>query len=217
MKAYQFLVTLNHVKPQVWRRFVVPATHDFYDLHSVIQTSVGWTNSHLFNFLVEDSTNNKTIELVADNETVAENFGMVQHYMKNPPEAGTYEERRYQRIIRNQLLLARDVDLTQYVNEVPEFSYMYDFGDSWDHEVVCEKVIDDYDFDYPQVLEGKGTCPPEDVGGPPGYDEFKRVIKDKEDPEHASMKSWAKSQGYKKFNLAKVNSTLKDEWDIVCE
>jgi hypothetical protein len=213
MKGYQFLVTLNYVKPTVWRRFVMPVTHDFYDLHSVIQTSVGWTNSHLFNFLIEDSTNNKTIELVAIEESVTENFAMAQHYMKNPPEKGTYADKMYQRLIRKQLLLARDVDLNQYVNESPEFRYMYDFGDGWEHEVILEKVVDDYEYDYPQVLEGKGTCPPEDVGGPPGYDEFKSVIKDKEDPDHTHMKAWAKSQGYKKFNLSKVNAYLKEEWE----
>ncbi|HSO57757.1 MAG TPA: plasmid pRiA4b ORF-3 family protein [Paenisporosarcina sp.] len=217
MKAYQFLITLNYVEPKVWRRFVVPATLDFYDLHSAIQTSVGWTNSHLFNFLIENSTTDKTLELVADEETVEENFDMVQHYMKNPPEEGTYEDKMYQRMIRKQLLLARDVDLNQHVNESPEFTYLYDFGDGWEHTVEFEKMVDDYEYDYPQLLEGKGTCPPEDVGGPPGYDEFKRVIKDKDDPDHTYMKKWAKSQGYKKFNLAKVNLKLKDEWVIICE
>ena len=212
MKGYQFLVTLNYVKPKVWRRIVVPVTLDFYDLHSVIQTSTGWTNSHLFNFSIEDSTNNKTIELVGDEESVIENFGMAQHYMKNPPEKGSFADEMYQRFIRVQLLLARDVDLTQYVIDSPEFRYMYDFGDGWEHEVIMEKVVEDYEYDYPQVLEGKGTCPPEDVGGPPGYDEFKRVMKDKEDPEHSHMKEWAKEQGYKKFNLSKVNEYLKEEW-----
>jgi hypothetical protein len=31
------------------------------------------------------------------------------------------------------------------------------------------------------------------------------------------MKSWAKSQGYQKFNLSKVNEHLKEEWEIICE
>lgn len=212
MKAYQFLVTLNGVKPKVWRRFIVPATLDFYDLHSVIQTSVGWTNSHLFNFSINDTQNNKTIELVGDEESVNENFAMAQHYMKNLPEKGSFADEMYQRFIRTQLLLARDVDLNQYVNDYANFRYLYDFGDGWDHEVVMEQIVEDYEFDYPQVIEGKGTCPPEDVGGPPGYDEFKRVMKDKANPDHDYMKAWATSQGYQKFNLAKVNAFLKEEW-----
>lgn len=212
MKAYQFLVTLNGVKPKVWRRFIVPATFDFYDLHSVIQTSVGWTNSHLFNFSINDTQNNKTIELVGDEESVNENFAMAQHYMKNLPEKGSFADEMYQRFIRTQLLLARDVDLNQYVNDTAKFRYLYDFGDGWDHEVVMEEVVEDYELEYPQVVEGKGTCPPEDVGGPPGYDEFKRVMKDKTNPDHDHMKAWATSQGYQKFNLAKVNGFLKDEW-----
>jgi len=212
MKAYQFLVTLNHVKPQVWRRILVPATLDFYDLHSIIQTSIGWTDSHLFIFSLEDKNNNKTIELVGDEESVEENFVLAQHYMKNPPEKGTFDDEMYQKFIRIQLLLAREVHLDDYVRNYPEFRYMYDFGDGWEHEVLMEKIVEDYENDSPEVLEGKGTCPPEDVGGPPGYDEFKRVMKDKEDPEHDHMKRWAKSQGYRKFNLAKVNAELKEQW-----
>ena len=212
MKAYQFLVTLNHVKPKVWRRLVIPSTLDFYDLHSIIQTSVGWTDSHLFNFSIEDPKNNITIEMVGDEESVLENFGMAQHYMKNPPEKDTFEYSMYQRFIRRQLLLARDVHLDEYVRDFSEFRYTYDFGDGWEHKVVMEKILEDYEFDYPEVLEGKGTCPPEDVGGPPGYDHFKQIMKDKEDPEHDAMKSWAKSQGYRKFNLDKVNADLKEEW-----
>jgi hypothetical protein len=212
MKAYQFLVTLNHVKPTVWRRFILPATLDFYDLHSVIQTAVGWTDSHLFNFSIEDAANNKTIVLVGDEDSVQENFAMAQHYMKHPPEKGTFADEMYQRFIRTQLLLARDVHLDEYEGNFPEFRYIYDFGEGWEHEVILEKVVEDYANDYPEVLEGKGTCPPEDVGGPPGYDHFKQVMKDKEDPEHQHMKAWAKDQGYQKFHLVKVNATLQEEW-----
>lgn len=212
MKAYQFLVTLNHVKPKVWRRLIVPSTLDFYDLHSIIQTSVGWTDSHLFNFLIEDTHNNKTIEMVGDEESVQENFGMAQYYMKNPPEKNTMADKMYQRFIRKQLLLARDVHLDEYITNFPKFHYTYDFGDGWEHEVVMEKLLEDYVFDFPEVLDGKGTCPPEDVGGPPGYEHFKLVMKNKEDPDHAHMKAWAESQGYSKFKLDEVNADLRDEW-----
>ena len=212
MKAYQFLVTLNHVKPKVWRRLIVPSTLDFYDLHSIIQTSVGWTDSHLFKFSIEDTHNNKTIEMVGDEESVQENFGMAQYYMKNPPEKNTMADKMYQQFIRKQLLLARDVHLDEYICSFPKLHYTYDFGDGWEHEIVMEKSLEDYAFDFPEVLDGKGTCPPEDVGGPPGYEHFKLVMKDKEDPDHAHMKAWAERQGYRKFKLAKVNADLQDEW-----
>lgn len=214
MGAYQFLVTLKDVTPKVWRRIAVPATLDFYDLHSIIQTSVGWTDSHLFNFSIVDPINDKMIEMVGDEESVQENFAMAQYYMKNPPKKDKMAIDLYQRFIRTQVLLARDVYLDVYVNVFTEFLYKYDFGDGWVHDVVMERVIEDYEDDFPKVLEGTGTCPPEDIGGPTGFDHFKLVMKDKEDPEHAHIKAWAKSQGYRKFNLARVNADLKEEWCI---
>jgi hypothetical protein len=212
MKGLQFLVTLNHVKPQVWRQIILPSELDFYDLHSVIQTAMGWTDSHLFAFYLEDTKSNKTIQLVGDEESVQEHFARAKVYMKSPPEKGTYEEGMYQRFIRTQLLLARDVKLDAYDEKNLELRYTYDFGDGWDHHVKLKKVLEDYEFDYPILLDGKGDCPPEDVGGPPGYDEFKRVMKDKNDPEHSHMKAWAKSQGFKKFKIDSINEDLQDEW-----
>ena len=212
MKAYQLLVTLKHVKPKVWRRFIIPASFDFYDLHSVIQTAMGWTDSHLFNFTIEDDLNGKIIQLVGDEESVQENFAMAQHYMKEPPEKGTFAEEMYQQFIRTQVKLARDVPLNENAAAIPEFRYIYDFGDGWEHEVVMEEIVADYRHDYPEVLEGRGTCPPEDVGGPPGYDYFKSVMKDEAHPEHDHMKAWAEGQGYKVFRKVNVNKVLKEEW-----
>ena len=111
MKAYQFLVTLEHVKPEVWRQILIPSDLDFYDLHSVIQTSMGWTDSHLFAFFLEDLEANKTLQLVGDDETVEDHFTRAKLFMQNPPEPDSYEYNMYQRFIRNQLLLARDVNL----------------------------------------------------------------------------------------------------------
>jgi Plasmid pRiA4b ORF-3-like protein len=53
------------------------------------------------------------------------------------------------------------------------FVYEYDFGDSWTHEVVVEDVTwAPYVLKHGVCLDGDGACPPEDVGGPGGYEEF---------------------------------------------
>ena len=55
--------------------------------------------------------------------------------------------------------------------------YLYDFGDSWRHEVVLEKIVPvDAPPPNPVCLDGKRRCPPEDVGGVSGYQEFLEVI-----------------------------------------
>lgn len=49
------------------------------------------------------------------------------------------------------------------------FIYEYDFGDSWEHEVVVEKVLPpDAAFKHPVCLGGANAAPPEDCGGTPG-------------------------------------------------
>lgn len=50
MKMLQFKISLAHIKPPVWRRFLVPSTLTFADLHAVIQRVMGWTDSHLHEF-----------------------------------------------------------------------------------------------------------------------------------------------------------------------
>ncbi|CAE6872135.1 hypothetical protein R69746_08505 [Paraburkholderia aspalathi] len=45
---------LREIKPVVWRRIEVPSTITLADLHQVIQTAMGWTNSHLHDFDLGD-------------------------------------------------------------------------------------------------------------------------------------------------------------------
>ena len=43
---------------------------------------------------------------------------------------------------------------------------------------------------FPMCLAGAGACPPEDVGGTPGYADFLQAISDPEHPEHDDMTAW---------------------------
>jgi hypothetical protein len=49
---YQLKITLKNIKPAVWRRIVIPADILLPDLHKVIQTVMGWYNSHLHQFTI---------------------------------------------------------------------------------------------------------------------------------------------------------------------
>ncbi len=52
-------------------------------------------------------------------------------------------------------------------------TYLYDFGDGWEHDIVVEKILPpEPRLRYPLCLAGRGACPPEDVGGPWGYEEL---------------------------------------------
>jgi hypothetical protein len=49
--VYQIKVTLNGVKPPVWRRLLVSSSISLKKLHDVLQTALGWTDSHLHQFV----------------------------------------------------------------------------------------------------------------------------------------------------------------------
>ena len=69
--------------------------------------------------------------------------------------------------------------------------YEYDFGDSWEHDVMLEKVVDHTPgASYPWVLGGARACPPEDVGGVGGYAHFLHMIRAPRHPEHKEMIEW---------------------------
>jgi hypothetical protein len=62
-------------------------------------------------------------------------------------------------------------------------NYEYDFGDCWRHEIVLETVSPpEPGIKYPRCIDGARACPPEDVGGVPGFADFVRAIKDPNDP-----------------------------------
>jgi hypothetical protein len=95
---------------------------------------------------------------------------------------------------------------------VKRFTYVYDFGDDWVHDVVVEKVSSgDSGRGGPVCLAGKRHRPPEDCGGVPGYRELLRAIRDPRHPEHAEMIEWiGGSFDPEAFDLALVNRRLAE-------
>ncbi|MBN1485432.1 MAG: plasmid pRiA4b ORF-3 family protein [Chloroflexia bacterium] len=71
------------------------------------------------------------------------------------------------------------------------FDYEYDFGDSWMHTLLLEEILPpETEQDIPRCIEGRGACPPEDVGGVWGYREFLEALQDPDHPEHESYLEW---------------------------
>lgn len=94
--------------------------------------------------------------------------------------------------------------------EEQKFVYEYDFGDSWEHEVVLEKILEpEAGATYPRCLAGKRACPPEDCGGVWGYQELLEVLKDPENPGHDEMLDWLGGEfDPEEFDLEGVNEVL---------
>ena len=62
---------------------------------------------------------------------------------------------------------------------VDEFAHEYDFGDGWEHSIKIEKIQPAAPgLTYPRLLDAAGRCPPEDGGGPWGYQEMLEALAD---------------------------------------
>jgi hypothetical protein len=80
-------------------------------------------------------------------------------------------------------------DLTK--SGIARFTYTYDFGDDWEHMVAIEKTSSVLDGkSYPTCVAGARNCPPEDCGGPWGYQHLLEVLADPAHPEHAEQIEW---------------------------
>jgi hypothetical protein len=69
--------------------------------------------------------------------------------------------------------------------------YEYDFGDSWRHDIVVEKVVPAKEGEhYPSCTAGKRAGPLEDSGGVWGYEEKLEILADPEHEEHDDVRDW---------------------------
>ncbi len=85
---------------------------------------------------------------------------------------------------------ARLVDVLEDVG-ARSLTYLYDFGDGWEHSVRIERFFNAVPgLTYPRLVEAVGRCPPEDVGGPWGYRKFRDALADPNDEEHDETLQW---------------------------
>lgn len=102
--------------------------------------------------------------------------------------------------------------LNQLVDrEGQEFRYEYDFGDGWWHTLTVEKITSaDAGLRHPVCLDGRRACPPEDVGGPHGYDQFLDVLADPEHEDYGQFVTWSGGDfDSEKFDLEEINQKLR--------
>lgn len=120
-----------------------------------------------------------------------------------PPDEGHLEENE---------LDPKKTKICEYVNEEKQkVVYIYDFGDSWKHEIVVEKIMPDEIEEatkYPTCIAGERACPPEDCGGISGYERFLEILKTGKDPfgeNVTELKKWLGDWEPEKFNIKEIN------------
>ncbi|WP_405060328.1 plasmid pRiA4b ORF-3 family protein [Kribbella sp. NBC_01505] len=143
--TYQVRVELEGTRPPVWRRLEIASDLFLNEVHDIIQTAFGWTDSHLHEFAAGPSYHSRTSE----------------HYLcpvqVEQRATGVPEE---------------DVRLDEVLaKRGSKLFYLYDFGDDWMHVIKVE-AVKPRDESAPRAvcLDGERPGPSEDCGGVWGYE-----------------------------------------------
>ncbi len=93
-----------------------------------------------------------------------------------------------------------------------KWTYLYDFEDKWEHEILLEKIVDlEAGVEYPVCTDGERACPPEECGGAAGYQNLLVVIKNPSDPEYNETIEWLGDDfDPEYFSKDEVNAELHD-------
>ncbi|MDZ4794151.1 MAG: plasmid pRiA4b ORF-3 family protein [Bacteroidota bacterium] len=162
--VFQFKIQLSGIiNPTVWRRVSVPAQFTFKRMHKLIQVAFGWEDMHLFQFSPVGRAASPIIDIPYEDDMF-------------------FDEREKWDAAKSKL---RDL----FTEEGQRFGYVYDMGDYWLHEIILEKITASK-ATKAALLAGKGACPPEDCGGPGGYDELKIILSDPDHPDNLEMREW---------------------------
>ncbi len=183
-RIIEMYIELEPTEPRVWRRFLVPGSLSMYQLHEIIQVTMGWMNSHLSMFrasglvIAEPSPEDDwhDVKFMDARKT------KIASIFKNPGDSLVYEY---------------------------DFGDSWEHNLRFERIVGEDEVM----FDVPRCIGGENACPPEDCGSFPGFDRLKEIISDPENEEFEAMIYWLDSlyPNYdpKEFSLGAVNKILK--------
>lgn len=179
-------IELCDVEPLVWRRIIVSNQATLAALHNYLQWVMGWNDSHAHEFELGD-------------HTVAPDW-WIQEMSQSPDDSRYRDERR--------------VSVAAVVKELGvsgEFEYRYDMGDGWRHRIVIEAASTAAaDLPLPRCVAGENACPPDDVGGPHGYELFLQILANRRHKQHDDMTRWIGGVfDPKGFDLNRINREWK--------
>ena len=158
-----FHIQLDDISPPVWRRLEIRREKTFWDLHCAIQDAMPWEDRHLHAFQFSTGDTNVDIGIPLDDPFSDLEF-----------------------------LPSWETPLRDWFAAVPaQCRYQYDFGDDWMHTLTLEaRRPAEPRGRYPRCTGGEGRCPPEDVGGPYGYQNFLEALADPKHEEHEDFRDW---------------------------
>jgi len=147
-------VSLLEIEPRIWRCFQLAAVSSFETLHDAIQDAFGWQRRHLYEFRhIDDGRNIRT---------------------KSVQPVRRIARCRQADILDKEIIpFADDLKVASFFAEKEDRClYLYDFGDGWQHLVQLKDAVESRERFTQRLLGGAMACPPEDCGGPIGYEQM---------------------------------------------
>ena len=146
---FDLSVSLLEIEPRIWRRFQLNANSSFETLHHAIQDSFGWKRRHLYEFRYINET-------------------------KSRPSICRIARCREAEILDNEIVpFADELKIASiFAKNNDRCVYLYDFGDGWNHLVYLKDVVESRERFTRKLVDGAMACPPEDCGGPIGYEQM---------------------------------------------
>jgi hypothetical protein len=184
-KTFVLRVSIADSNPEIWRELSVPDVCTLGDLHMIIQVAFGWGNEHMHLFTVKSSR-----------------YGMMD---------GDFGFSDDDNVIDEDDVCLYDLKLRTR----QKFRYLYDFGDSWEHEITVSKTItnkDDEKLEPPCCLGGERAGPLEDTGGIWGYERLLAILKDPTHKEYEEIHDWLEDYDAENFDIEDVNNQLSNSF-----
>jgi hypothetical protein len=162
----RFRIELRDIAPAIWREIEVPGGYSFWDLHVAIQDAMGWLDYHLHAFVPTDGkTNGGNWEI-------------------GIPDAD-------EQFASRETLAGWQVPVAEHFQYAGDrMIYLYDFGDGWTHDVLLEEIVACDSTKRAACTGGARACPPEDCGGPFGYQTMLEALADPAHEQHTDMRNW---------------------------
>jgi hypothetical protein len=106
---------------------------------------------------------------------------------------------------------AKKYKISDYFSTIKKsIVYEYDFGDGWQHTVTLQKIILNTNNTKKAIcIKGARSCPPEDCGGPWGYQNLLKILASKKGEEYEEMIEWIDEDfDSEYFDIDEVNADL---------
>jgi hypothetical protein len=155
-EVFELRISLESIKPRIWRRVRVPGFMTLAHLHEIIQIVMGWTDSHLHAFNIEG-----------------------EWFASDPQEIeGAAPEGRFPL----SSLGLRPKDRFRYIYDFGD-DWLHRILVS---KILPAEEVDESDRRKPRLISGKRAAPPENCGGVPGYHRACYYLDEEEDDEEAA-------------------------------